>query len=109
MNLSAQAVSVLKRIHGRFKEINPYIDSPNVAFLTQFLLSLDDRLTQEWITDLAPHLTSQRLKRKVIRERLEKLADQMDDDALDKLERLIKKIEIKSENKIENGGISAEK
>ncbi len=109
VNLNTEAEGALVRVHARFKETNPYVDAPNASFLGQFLQCLEKQITQEWVVGLAPQLTAPRLKRKVMRERLAKLADNIDDDALDKLERRIKKFESQAGNKDENGVNYAEK
>ena len=109
LNLNSEAEGVFKRVHSRFKSSNRYVDAPNTNFLAQLLTSIEKRMTQDWVESLASDLTAPKLKRKLMRERLTKLADQIDEDALDKLERRITKIENKTERQETIGGKSAEK
>jgi hypothetical protein len=108
LNLSKEAVDALDRVHVRFKAVNPYVETSYAGFLGMLLASLGEDLTRERIEGLAAKLTAPKLKRKLMRERLVELADQIDEDDLDKLERRIKRIAKPSEGEPNIGGNSAE-
>lgn len=108
LKINGQALDALKRLHKRIAALNTFSGNMDGTFASQLLIGVDRHLSADQLTSIAADATSPKVRKKQIRDRLEKLADQIDEDALEKLERRIKKIETKTETRGDIGGKTAE-
>lgn len=90
--LNERGHEALKRIQARCKEINPHIEPTMSAFLSDLLRAIDTTVSKAELKAIAERLTSDRIKRKLIREEILRIADQADESDVQKfVEKIAKK------------------
>lgn len=89
--LSDTSKAALVRIQARCSEINPATESAAGPFLIRFISAIESILSKDEWPALAEKMTSERIKRKRIEERLLRLGEKLDESDIDKFERKIER------------------
>lgn len=107
LNLDQNGHDALKEIQARCRVLNAHIEEAVSPFLIQLLKSLNETLTKEHWEAVASQLTSARIKRKKLLERLIRLGDKVDESDIEKFELKLEKK--RSASELASHPFSAEK
>lgn len=91
LSLNKEAAVQLERVQTICKESNSHIEPVPSTFLFKVLKALEQVLSREQWREVASQATSERIKRKLIVERLLKLGEKLDESDIDKFEAKIER------------------